>query len=103
MSFPTKSNMIEKNTSLNNTDNNFQPQTHAIKNRIPFTFLSLGNANASSADIVISTEEIIFQMIKNQLPEYQITLKNSDYDSAFNKITSSKNTCLLYTSPSPRD
>lgn len=62
--------------------------------KIPFTFYSLGSATNYATKIEKSTEDIIFKMIFKQLPEYQLSIKKTNYETAFNNIVKSNNSCL---------
>lgn len=83
-SFPTKSDMV----------NNAHSDKNILNNKTPFTFYSLGNVNVNNVNIELNTDAIILNMIIQQLPEYDITLKQTSFDLAFQKITTSKNICL---------
>jgi uncharacterized protein (TIGR02285 family) len=62
--------------------------------KTPFTFYSLRSATNFATKIEKSTEDIIFQMIFKQLPEYNLSFKKSNYETALNNIEKSSNSCL---------
>lgn len=62
--------------------------------KLPFTIYSIGNAESIFNATEKTTEELVFQMIFEQLPEYDVVLEIASFDTAYNHIEASKNICI---------
>jgi len=60
----------------------------------PFIFYSLESATNKTTKNEQNTEKQIFDLIFNELPEYELIIKSTNYKTALNNAKASKNVCI---------